>query len=449
MKNSSFFILFISFFISSYTISGQNKGFRFLNKEKQIEDVNFQLINNIIVIPLEINGKILNFILDTGVNKTIVFNSSMVDTIISPLEKKYQLRGLGKGSPVNAIISSNNSLKLKNLEAVNKKIYIILKDDFDLSSKMGMTIHGVIGYDLLSNLILRIDYRSKKIRFYKPSTYNFKKCYKCEVLPLTIFQNKPYIDVHLTIDDNSSNIPVKMLIDSGGSDALWLFEDSKDEIRTPDNYFVDFLGVGLSGTIYGKRSRISSLKLGKFTIHKPTVSFLDTLSTINARKFNERNGSIGTGVLKRFKVWIDYPNKRIMLKKNSSFSDHFNYNMTGIELVYNGKVLVKEESRSFSDGLEKSSEYNRPSHFINTITNYVFKFKPSFKINNVVKGSPADKAGVMKGDILLKINGKPVYNYKLDGIISIFQEKENKTIRLRVLRDNKTLTLEFKLKKIV
>ena len=74
----------------------------------------------------------------------------------------------------------------------------------------------------------------------------------------------------------------------------------------------------MSGTIYGNRSKIPYLSLGKFLIEKPTVSFLDTISTLNARQFKERNGSIGGNILNRFKVWVDYPNKKITLKKNAS-----------------------------------------------------------------------------------------------------------------------------------
>ena len=54
-------------------------------------------------------------------------------------------------------------------------------------------------------------------------------CRKCEVFPLTIYQNKPYMDVNVSINERAQKIPVKMLIDSGGSDSLWLFEYSKEE----------------------------------------------------------------------------------------------------------------------------------------------------------------------------------------------------------------------------
>jgi len=442
-------IYLILFFGVCINLNSQSKGFRLIGTQNSYQDISFQFINNLIVIPIQVNDKKLNFILDSGVSKTIVFNSSRVDTILSNFQNKYKLKGLGKGLPVNAIISKNNLFKINNLIAVNKNVYVVLRDDFDLSSKMGITIHGVIGYDIFSDLILRINYKSKKIRFYNPSKYKQKKCSNCEVLPLTIFQKKPYVDVTVKLNNNSKKVPIKMLIDSGGSDAIWVFEFSNKNIVTPENFFTDFLGVGLSGTVYGKRSRISSLGLGKFSLNKPTVSFLDTLSTKEARKFNKRNGSIGAGILKRFTVWFDYPNNRLMLKKNSSFNEVFNYNMSGLEIVYDGKILVEESTRNYAELSRGTQDPNGNRNSVSLIENYVYKFKPNFKISNVLEGSPADLAGVMKDDILIKINGNPIYNFQLHEIISIFQEKENKLIRLTLMRNNKKIKTEFKLKKII
>ena len=155
------------------------------------------------------------------------------------------------------------------------------------------------------------------------------------------------------------------MIDSGGSDALWLFENSKENIKTPINFFNDILGEGLSGTIYGNRSRIPAIQIESFEIPNPTVSFLDSITTVNAKIFKERNGSVGAEILKRFTVWIDYPNKVLMLKKNSNFSRLFNYNMSGLEVVYNGKQLVKEmEPKSYVDGYNQQLESNNTVSFV-------------------------------------------------------------------------------------
>ena len=443
MKRFLFYIVSLFFCFSVYS----QKKFQFYGKNKTKQEVYFKLINNLIVIPLEINGHKLSFILDTGVNKTILFNLTENDSVGLNNVKKVSIRGLGNGDPVDALLSRGNNFRVKSIFSSNQDLYVILKDAFNLSAKMGTTIHGIIGYDLLKDVIVKINYRTKKIIFYNPKNYKKSKCKKCEVFPLQFYRNKPYIDVFTRIDTvNNVTTPVKLLIDTGGSDAVWLFENSKEIIKTPIKHFKDILGEGLSGTIYGNRSKIPHLSLGKFMIKEPTVSFLDSTSTFNARRFKERNGSIGGDILKRFKVWIDYPNKKITLKKTSLLKNGFYYNMSGLHIVYEGQELVKLKVVNTGDApyYGSNQDDNNVISFVNT---YHYNFKPRYKIDKVVKGSPAYKVGLKKDDIIKSINGKPAYGFKLSEIVQIFRTKPNKKIVLKVKRGITDLKFEFKLKK--
>jgi len=440
-----YLLFFFGILLLGFNVNAQD-GFRLLNKSDLKESVKFKLVNNLIIVPLEINGKELSFILDTGVNKTIIFNLSENDSIGLLNTEKILLRGLGGGDAVEAILSKNNNLKIKNLIGYNESVYVILKDFFDLSSKMGTTIHGIIGYNLLRNFVVKINYRTKRIHFYNPKKYQIKKCRRCEILPIQFHLKKPYIDVNIQLDTVGYKLTkVKMLVDSGGSDAIWLFENSKKNIKTPKLFFNDILGEGLSGTIYGKRSRIPKLKIGKFKIEEPTVSFLDSASTRNARTFKQRNGSIGGSVLKRFKVWLDYRNRKIMLKKNVSFKDGFNYNMSGLDVVYNGKQLVREKTTNKI--LDSGNRDINKNNTISFVTNFFYKFKSSYKIKTVILNSPAGKAGLKAGDIILKINRKPAYSFTLSEIFYKFQEKNNKKISITIERNKLVKTYKFRLRK--
>lgn len=429
-------------------ITNSQEGFRFLNQNKKTERIRFKFINNLIVIPLKINGKKLSFILDSGVSKTILFNITQNDSIGLNSVEKVSLRGLGKGEPVEALLSKNNKLSLKNIVSYDETIYVIVRDYFDLSSKMGTTIHGIIGYNLLSNYVVKINYKNRYIDFYDPENYELKRCKKCETFPLNFYRKKPFIDAKVQLDTIGDKLTdVKLLIDSGGSDAIWLFEHTKPEIVTPINHFNDILGEGLSGSIYGNRSRISTFKLGSFIIEQPTVSFLDSISTKNARMYKERNGSIGSNILKRFIVWFNYANNTITFKKNGSFKKGFNYNMSGLDVVYNGKQLVKEEDvRSYSDAYNQSVSSTNSVKFI---TSFSYKFKPSYRIRNIVANSPADKAGLKVDDIILRLNNKPAHEYQLGEIIQKFQEKDGKRIKITVDRKGEKLKFQFRLEKKV
>mgnify|MGYP005989214149 CR=1 FL=1 len=438
-------LLFVFLIGFSFTSNSQSK-FNFFGANDKEVSVRFKLINNLIVIPVNVNGKQLSFILDSGVDKTILFSLAQNDSIGLNNVRKINLQGLGNGASIEALLSEKNTMRIKNFQSNSENIYVILRDEFDISSKMGITIHGIIGHKIFKDAVVFINYATKRIILYNPQFYNAKKCRKCEIFPLQFYRNKPYINAKVRLDTIGRKLTdVKLLIDTGGSEAIWLFEGTKEEIKTPLNHFDDVLGEGLSGTIYGKRSRIKGVHLGRFKIKNPTISFLDSSSTYHARQFKSRNGSIGGNILKRFKIWIDYGNKTFTLKKNGSFKGGFEYNMSGLDVVYNGMILVKEKDvRLLKDNYGRDVDRNSS---ISLVTNYKYVFKPSYIIKHVLKNSPSFKAGLQKNDIIISINGVKVHQYRLKQLLSKFQTGHNKKIKMKIERNGIPLKFEFRLVK--
>jgi hypothetical protein len=445
-RNFKHIIYVICFFCWS-NVSFSQSEFKLTNKAtKQI--VSFKLINNLIIFPIEVNGKELNFILDSGVGATILFNINTKDSLQLNNVKKIKLKGLGSEEAIDAILSKNNRFSFKNIVSQNQNLYVVFDDSFDLSSKLGLTIHGIIGYEILKDFVIKINYNLKKITFYKPESYQYKKCNKCETFNLELYKLKPYINIGAKLDSLTNEItPVKLLIDSGGSDAMWLFENTHPNIVVPKKFFIDFLGEGLSGTIHGKRAFIKGLVLGKFELRNPTVSFPDSISIANALKFKARNGSIGASILKRFIVIFDYKNEKLTLRKGTSFSEPFRYNMSGIELAYNGKLLVKEQDYS-NIVLSNKEEGVKQSNVVLNY-NYKYTFKPTYKIFKLREGSSAYRAGLQENDIVIKINGKYTYNLKLEEIVEKFYQKEYKKIKLVIERNGKDYEYQFELENML
>lgn len=444
-KNTLLFILVLQL---AFTTNAQSK-FQFFGKNIKETSFRFKLINNLIVIPINVNGKPLSFILDTGVDKTILFNLSQNDSIGLNNVEKISLQGLGDGEPLEALLSKKNNMKIKNFMSNSEDIYVILRDKFDVSGKMGVTIHGIIGHKVFKDAVVYINYAFNRITLYNPKFYSQKKCRKCEVFPLQFYRNKPYINAKVRLDTVGKKFTdVKLLIDTGGSEAVWLFENTKKELQTPINHFKDILGEGLSGTIYGNRSRLKGIKLGRFHIKNPTVSFLDSTSTYYARQFKARNGSVGGNILKRFKVWVDYRTKTMTLKKNGTFKGGFEYNMSGLDVVYYGKTLVKElVPVTFKDAFSSENSNTLQNNTISVVSNYRYQFKPSYKVKHVLKNSPADLAGILAEDVIISVNGTRVYEYTLKELLSKFQVGHNKKIKIKIERKGEPMKFEFRLVK--
>lgn len=419
--------------------------FRISENDKEFESIPFSLVNNMVVVSAEINGTKLSFLLDTGVKKTMLFNLKIEDSIQLKNVNKLKLKGLGEGSTINALTSSGNSFKMKGIINPSLSVFVITDDLFDLSAKMGMDIHGIIGGDLFRDFVVKINYGNKKLTLYKPGTYDLSKCKGCETFPLDFYNNKPFIDV-VVQNHLGKEFSVKLLIDSGGGDSLWLFPHSNPDIVIGDNYFEDFLGRGLSGDITGKRSRIKKLKIGSFEFENATVSYPDSTSIVRVHANKDRNGTLGAEVLKRFQVIMDYSNNRITLKKiGRYFNAPFLYNKSGIELVYGGEILVKEH-RQF-----KRVETNQAQakNITDIFYTYGLTYKPSYKISNIRHGSPAHLAGLLENDIILEVNGKPAYSIEMEEIIYLFSSKDDKKIKLLVDRRGEHLRYEFYLKSIL
>jgi len=436
--------IFIFFFIVAIKSFSQGK-FRIASKEKKSVSMPFSLVNNMVVINAKINGKELTFLLDTGIEKTILFNLKFSDSLKLNSVKEIQLRGLGDGVPIKALISDNNLFRINEIIDPHHRVYIIVDNLFDLSAKMGIDIHGIIGGDLFKDFIVKINYSSKRITFYKPGTFNYNKCKKCETFPLDFYNQKPFIDVYVE-NYLGELFKVKLLIDSGGGDALWLFDSTNPKILISDKYFEDYLGKGLNGNIFGKRSKINKLKIGSFVFEDAAVAYPDSISIESAIKNKERNGSLGAEILKRFHVVFDYGNRTITLKKNNKFyKSPFMYNKSGIELVYGGEMLIKEK-RSNSNFIESKGKDNMNSSIFQIVYSYGLSYKPSYQISFIREGSPARMAGLMVGDIILEINGALAYQKEMSEIVQLFSQKENKRIKLLVDRDGKHLRYSFYLK---
>lgn len=439
------FMIFIWFAVLSLHFSLRAQDIFHLPAKNDSYTLSFRLINNMVVIPVEINGKQLSFLLDSGIDKTILFNLKFSDSLELNRIEHIKINGLGEGDALSALRSTGNRFRIGKVQNFSHLVYVLLDDTYDLSSKLGENVNGIIGGDLLRDFVVEIDYQSKKLTFYKNDTYQYKKCTDCEILPLEFKGNKPYIN--LTINDQNNNLKeVKLLIDSGGGDALWLFENKEKNIEVPENYFKDFLGEGLSGSIYGKRSRIKELRLGSFIIENPTVAYPDSSSVVNAMQVGNRNGTLGAEILRRFKVVFDYEGKKITLKKSGkSMEDPFLYNKSGIELAYGGDILVKETTSKFI-GADNAANNKT---FSEVIYSFDLVSRPTYKIDFLRPDSPALKAGLEVGDIIIEINGKPAYEKKIPEIIMMLSKKEGQKINLLVDRNGRHFRCNFVLKDLL
>ena len=138
-----------------FLLQGQNSFNLPVAKSSKIR---FQLINNIIVMPVELNGVKLSFVLDTGVSRPILFNLVNMDSLqIKNTERAY-LRGLGSNGTIQAVRSKGNIIKIGEAIAVNRDVSMVFDPSINFTPRLGVPVHGIIGYDIFKDFIVEVAY---------------------------------------------------------------------------------------------------------------------------------------------------------------------------------------------------------------------------------------------------------------------------------------------------
>ncbi len=423
--------------LSSCLLNGQG---HFFLKDDVSKRINFEFTSNLIIIPIEINGVALSFVLDTGVSKPILFNLTDRDSLDLKNTETFYLHGLGADGKIEALKSSNNSFKIGDAVSKDQDLYVVFDNSINFTPRLGVLVHGIIGYDVFKDFVVEINYNSKYIKLHKPNSFEPKTSKRWKTIPIEVYSKKPYIESKVTL--NNDEKLVKLLVDTGSSDALWLFEN-EDLAPNEDLFFIDYLGKGLSGSVYGKRSKIKKFQLFDFELSNVNVAFPDSSSIDLSKIYKGRRGSLGGEILKRFNLFFDYSNNRLHLRKNSFFKDPFTCNNSGIVLEHNGTMFVKERIRVPSG--DKLNPNNNNAIQIDFSINHRMVLKPIYEIVELRKSSNAYAAGIRVGDILISVNNKEAYDLKLPEINEIFHGKTGKNVKLKVGRNGETITYKFKL----
>lgn len=433
----------IFLFFGASTLSAQSH-FSFENPKDTKDKVRFQRVKNLIILPMTVNGVELSFLLDTGVEKTILFSLEDRDSLQLNDAVPITLRGLGEGGNIQAYQSKHNRASIGKAVCKNLSLYFIFDKTRNISPQLGVPVHGIIGYDFFKDFVVEVDYEKEFLRFFEPSEYD-EKCRNCESTPLYFHKNNPYVKAGISLPNAIIN--TTLLIDTGASDALWLFPGEKIEV--PENNFADFLGLGLSGHIYGKRSKIPLFSLGSFDFKNITTAFPDSTALGGFKEEILKNGLIGAEILRRFDLVIDYPNQRLLFRPNHYFDDPFHYDMSGLVVRYSGTQMIKAYRDTSDEKAGNAIRLDSENNFERTPLKVFYTFVQQMEISVIRPESPAGNAGLKEGDILLRINGKKSHTYTLIELEELFTSEEGKRIKIEVMRNGKKMTKKFRLQKIL
>lgn len=378
------------------------------SKPTTVESIPFEMVGSYIVINVRINDSSpLKLILDSGIRNTIITELEPGDRISINYSDVKDMMGLGGGNHLEAYTSNFNTLKIGKLKLQNKTVYVLQKDVFNLSKHSGSKINGLIGLDFFQDYIVEINYSSRRIRFYKSTSFVEPKGY--EMLPITIELQKMFVQLSV-LESDSTRKEVKMLIDTGAELNAWFQTSTKESVHIPPKWVQGTIGEGLNGLITGKYSHIPQIWFGSFCLKNAIVSFPDSAAINGIVTNSKRDGTIGSQLLRRFNLFIDFNNKKFYFKPNGNFGIPYNYNVAGIEII------------QFSP--------------------YIFVAE----VMDVWANSPAARAGVQKGDQIMEVNGIRAYQMTISEIRKIFETPSKYPLNLILNRDRKEIIVQIDMK---
>jgi hypothetical protein len=406
---SAIFAIALSF-ILNLTLHGQQTiGFELQSKRPSIT-LPFTLVNNLIILPVTIDNRItLKFIFDTGANNPILTERLFADMIEMEFNRNILISGPGIYDSIQAFVASDISFNLgAELYGQHLSLLVLDEDYIELEKNLGEDIYGIIGYDLFSRFVVRLDYDNLEATFYDPK--RFKKPRGYHAFKLDMRASKPYIKS--LVSQKNRVDTMELMVDTGASHALLLDIDQSKVIARPDSTLETSLGHGLGGEIPGKIGRLSEFQMGFYEMGDILVSIPDPGAYSNSIKRGSRHGTIGGAILKKLNPILDYHNGYIYLKKGNSFKEPFSYDMSGLRI-------------SYMDDPER------------------------FEISGLTENSPAELAGLQVGDVVKDINGRNIFDDSLSSIYTLLKSRENKKIKVNVIRNGIPLQFEFRLRKMI
>lgn len=380
------------------------------NEFKRSVRFSFQNVQNFILLDVKMEGILpTHFIFDTGSEYTVILKRELAYLLNMDYFKSIPLYGSDLTSVVYAFISRNANLNIDDKLLIRSNVLVLEEDFVHLDEMLGMQIDGILGANIFNRYVLHLNNKKKYIEFIKSDYFSPPKGFI--ELPIEIHKGKPYLVTNVGLNGEQKQT-LKFLIDSGSAIPLLLYNNTSQHIDLPETVIPGNLGIGLGGQLEGFMGKVDELEFGPYSFSNLITSFQDFEIDSTQQLYLNRNGLIGNALLSRFDIYIDYTKEKLYIRANKDFDKKFRIDKSGLVLVATGE--------SFNN----------------------------IVVHRVLKGSPADLAGVQEGDELHKFNRWPAYFFDIHSVSYKLSGKEGRNIKLNLRRDGQHVKVQFKLKSL-
>ena len=341
----------------------------------------------------------LNFIFDTGCGGISLDSTTAQRLRLSPKPSSMVVRGIAGERQQQLLAGMRLQIGKVVMDSVNMQV-----NDYDiLSSVYGEQIDGIMGYGFFSHYLVRVDYDSNRIDIYSKGPVRYPKG---GYLLRPRLVGLPMMEGRL---NDGRDVNSRFYFDTGAglcllfssnftADSAIFGPKKKRPVKTE--------GAGLGGMKEMQLTTLKTFSIGPFRFRQiPCYVFDDSYDVTS---YPQLGGLIGNDLLRRFNLILNYARSEIYLMPNGSYDQPFDYSYNGITIAMVGGKIV---------------------------------------VTDVMKESPAEKAGFKEGDVVLEVNGDARQDMQAyQNLLRTIGPR----IRVRVLRGEREVAdLSLKVKSIL
>lgn len=370
-----------------------------------LAEIPFQLHGSMILAELSIDSSTpLGFIFDTAAGGTII-SASTADLLGIVGDETVSREGATGTAPI--ILSEKHVVATGDLRFQNVTLGIADLDH--VQKRLGIRIDGVIGWEILSQYAVRLNYDTMRLEIYDNKRFDYELSvgsYPIEVQGTVILTNIT------AAFENGNTFTGKVMVDTGSGNTISFntpFAEENDLLSGMDNYY-----ERETQSLSTASSRIYTTMLADLSIRDYTFISIPAsiaIAETGALSWSGIMGILGNDVLKRFNMFIDLQQQRMFLEPNQLYREAFEVNCSGVELVTDDtfqKVIV----------------------------------------DHVYVGSPAYEVGMQVNDEIVQIDGTSTSYFQLPQIRSILSQ-DSKEVEIIVARKGELHSYVLKLRPLI
>jgi len=343
-----------------------------------------ELVDNHVYLSLMLNGKgPYRFIYDTG-------GANIVDPAVAQeigAAGHGSIQGGGVGSTTESVSFAKVATMHIGDATVRDQLFGVAPTRMGFGISSGRPVDGLIGFEVLSRFITTFDYAGKSVTLAMPGNAPSAPS-GSKTSPWVLDGRQPQFACSI------DGIDTQCTLDTGARDSITLFGPfltAHPQIMPATLTGIGVNGFGFGGPAFGKLGRIQSVAFGGFTLSNVIGDFTTQTKGAFAEPFVAAN--VGGNLFRRFTLTLDYGKQTMTLTPNAAFDEPDSYERAGLFLLNRGgKYLVLD----------------------------------------VRPGTPAAAAGIVKGDTLVSVDGKPASDMSLQQVRELFYGAPGTAIRFTV-----------------